>query len=325
MSEEQTKIAIIASKGTLDMAYPPLILASAAAALDMEAQIFFTFYGLNIIHKQKMHNLKVFPHGNAGMPGPFQGFLGTLPGMPSMATMMMNGMMKKHNVLPIPKLVEICQMSDVKMIACQMTIDLFEQAAVKLVARGIGLGRLRQDAGHFPGSLTGIRVASGCRRRQDARSQGRSLRGRGAKDRLIGDIRKDLAPQIALRSAPDRDVAPHGLAQGFFYSTCFQPLFVGDAFQDRAVQVRQPVGPAPARDHSAGGRVPVRPEDAVPVRHRHQSLAARRHGACRFLVTRLELCRVVALAARHLLHEPGNGVGAAEQHGLQQVRPGDAA
>ncbi len=125
MSEEQTKIAIIASKGTLDMAYPPLILASAAAALDMEAQIFYTFYGLNIIHKQKMNNLKVFPHGNAGMPGPFQGFLGTLPGMPSMATMMMNGMMKKHNVLSIPKLVDICLMSDVKMIACQMTIDLF--------------------------------------------------------------------------------------------------------------------------------------------------------------------------------------------------------
>ena len=122
---DQSKIAIIASKGTLDMAYPPLILASAAAALDMEAQIFFTFYGLNIIHKQKMHTMKVFPHGNAGMPGPFQGFLGTLPGMAGMATSMMKGMMKKHNVLPIPKLLDICQMSEVKMVACQMTIDLF--------------------------------------------------------------------------------------------------------------------------------------------------------------------------------------------------------
>lgn len=126
MSEnEQAKIAIIASKGTLDMAYPPLILATAAAALDMEAQIFFTFYGLNIIHKQKMDNMLVFPHGNAGMPGPFQGFLGTLPGMPSMATMMMKGMMKKQNVMSIRKLVEMCFMADVRMIACQMTIDLF--------------------------------------------------------------------------------------------------------------------------------------------------------------------------------------------------------
>ena len=57
MSEEQTKIAIVASKGTLDMAYPPLILATAASALDMEAQIFFTFYGLNIIHKERMEGL----------------------------------------------------------------------------------------------------------------------------------------------------------------------------------------------------------------------------------------------------------------------------
>src|SRR3990172_6234801 len=121
MSEEQTKVAIIASKGTLDMAYPPLILATAAASLDMEAQIFFTFYGLNIIHKKRMDNLMVFPHGNAGMPGPFQGFLGTLPGMPSMATMMMNGMMKKHNVMSIPKMVEMCQLAEVRLIACQMT------------------------------------------------------------------------------------------------------------------------------------------------------------------------------------------------------------
>ena len=125
MAEETTKIAIIASKGTLDMAYPPLILASAAVALDMEAQIFFTFYGLDIIHKQKMHKLKIFPHGNTGMPALFQGFMGTLPGMPSMATMMMKRIMKKQNVMTIPRLVETCLEYDVKMIACQMTIDLF--------------------------------------------------------------------------------------------------------------------------------------------------------------------------------------------------------
>ena len=107
--KKKSKIAIIASKGTLDMAYPPLILASAAAALDMEAQIFFTFYGLNIIHKKKMHKLRVSPHGNAGMPGLFQGFLGTLPGMTGMATTMMKSMMKKHNVMSVPKLVEVCR------------------------------------------------------------------------------------------------------------------------------------------------------------------------------------------------------------------------
>jgi len=125
MSEDTTKVAIIASKGTLDFAYVPLIVASGAAALDMESQIFFTFYGLNVIHKERMDNLKVFPHGNAGMPGPFQGFLGTLPGMPTMATMMMKSMMAKHNVMPVRKMVELCQMSEVKMVACQMTVDLF--------------------------------------------------------------------------------------------------------------------------------------------------------------------------------------------------------
>jgi len=125
MSEEPSRIAIIASKGTLDMAYPPLILATAAAAMDMEAQIFFTFYGLNIIHKERMNKLKVFPHGNPGMPGLFQGFMGALPGMPDMATMMMKGMMAKHNVMSIPKLLEMCQMSGVRLVACQMTVDLF--------------------------------------------------------------------------------------------------------------------------------------------------------------------------------------------------------
>jgi len=125
MSEDITKVAIIASKGTLDMAYIPLIVSTGAAALDMEAQIFFTFYGLNVVHKERMDNLKVFPHGNAGMPGPFQGFLGTLPGMPTMATMMMKSMMAKHNVMSIRKMVELAQMSEVKMVACQMTVDLF--------------------------------------------------------------------------------------------------------------------------------------------------------------------------------------------------------
>lgn len=55
------RLAIIATKGTLDMAYPPLILASTAASLGIETAVFFTFYGLNIIHKKKMHELKIAP------------------------------------------------------------------------------------------------------------------------------------------------------------------------------------------------------------------------------------------------------------------------
>ena len=71
MAEEKRKrIAIIASKGTLDMAYPPLVLASTAAAMDVEAAIFFTFYGMDIINKQKYRSLKVAPIGNPAMPSP---------------------------------------------------------------------------------------------------------------------------------------------------------------------------------------------------------------------------------------------------------------
>ena len=71
MSEERRKrMAIIASKGTLDMAYPPLILGSTAAAMDAEVQIFFTLYGVDIVNKHKYANLKVAPIANPAMPSP---------------------------------------------------------------------------------------------------------------------------------------------------------------------------------------------------------------------------------------------------------------
>src|SRR6266702_3053577 len=91
------KAAIIASKGTLDWAYPPLILASAAAATGMETSIFFTFYGLNIVHKDFETKLKVSPVANPGMPMPvpMPDLVNALPGMQGMATMMMKSMFKK--------------------------------------------------------------------------------------------------------------------------------------------------------------------------------------------------------------------------------------
>ena len=71
MSEEKPKrMAIIASKGTLDMAYPPLILASTAAAMDVECMIFYTFYGVDVVNKHKYANLKVAPIANPAMPSP---------------------------------------------------------------------------------------------------------------------------------------------------------------------------------------------------------------------------------------------------------------
>jgi peroxiredoxin family protein len=117
-------MTIVASKGTLDMAYPPLILATTAAAMDLETSIFFTFYGLDIINKKKFANLKVASVGNPAMPVPVPNIIGMLPGMTMVATAMMNSWMSKENVATIPQLLDLAKEADVKLIACQMTMDV---------------------------------------------------------------------------------------------------------------------------------------------------------------------------------------------------------
>ena len=132
------KLGIIATKGTLDWAYPPFILASTAAALDYETQIFFTFYGLNLLKKKL--DLKVSPLGNPGMPmkmpfGP-QWFKGinwnipnaiqaVVPGFETLATTLMKQTVKNNGVASIEELRDLCREADVKMIGCQMTVELF--------------------------------------------------------------------------------------------------------------------------------------------------------------------------------------------------------
>ena len=129
MSEEK-KLAIIATKGSLDWAYPPFILASTAAALGYEVQIFFTFYGLQLLRKDL--NLKVTPLGNPAMPMPMAmdkwfPVMGTaLPGMEAMMSSMMKAKMKKKGVASVGELRDLCQEAEVKLIACQMTVDLFD-------------------------------------------------------------------------------------------------------------------------------------------------------------------------------------------------------
>lgn len=119
------KVAIIASKGTLDMAYPPLILATAAAALDMEVEVFFTFYGLDIIKKGGAAKLQVAPIANPAMPVPMPNIIGMLPGMTPMATWMMKKFyFGKHNIATVEELVRQAQELDVKLIACQMSMDV---------------------------------------------------------------------------------------------------------------------------------------------------------------------------------------------------------
>ena len=127
MEESKKKrMAIIASKGTLDMAYPPLILASTAVAMDVEVAIFFTLYGVDIINKKKCHSLKVAPIANPAMPSPvpFPNILGVLPGMTPLATMMMKSMIKKINWPSIPELLNVCLESGVRMIACTPTMEM---------------------------------------------------------------------------------------------------------------------------------------------------------------------------------------------------------
>ncbi|VAW69552.1 Peroxiredoxin family protein [hydrothermal vent metagenome] len=131
-------MSIIATKGTMDWAYPPFILASTAAALGWDVSMFFTFYGLDLLKKDL--NLAVSPLGNPAMPmkmpfGPqwLQNInmkipnvvMGNLPGFESMATAMMKKTTENKGVASIEELRSLCLEADVKMLACQMTVDLF--------------------------------------------------------------------------------------------------------------------------------------------------------------------------------------------------------
>jgi len=123
---DQKKLAIIATKGTLDWGYPPFILASTAAALGYDTEIFFTFYGLQLLKKKL--DLQVTSLGNPGMPMPMPMpvLLQALPGMQGMMTTMMKKTMKKKGVADLGELRDLCLEAEVRMIACQMTVDLFD-------------------------------------------------------------------------------------------------------------------------------------------------------------------------------------------------------
>jgi peroxiredoxin family protein len=121
------RASIIASKGTLDWAYPPLILATTAAAAGMDTSLFFTFYGLNIIHKDSARKLKVDPVGNPAMPMPMPipDIVSSLPGMIPLASRMMRSRFATHNVATIAELLNAARDIGVRLIACQMTMEVF--------------------------------------------------------------------------------------------------------------------------------------------------------------------------------------------------------
>jgi peroxiredoxin family protein len=141
MSENSnTKLTIIATKGTLDWAYPPFILGSTAAALGKDVTVFFTFYGLKLLLKD-LSSIQVTPIGHPEMPmnmpmgpqwfknidwGPkIPNLVWQIPGIDSFATSMMKKTFKSKGVASVPELRDLCLEADCKFIACQMTVDVF--------------------------------------------------------------------------------------------------------------------------------------------------------------------------------------------------------
>jgi peroxiredoxin family protein len=127
----QKSMTIIVTKGSLDWAYPPFILATTAAAMGVNTTMFFTFYGLPLLLKKL--DLKISPLGNPAMKMPMGGmhmgmpnWASAIPGVDTMATGMMKDMIKKKGVASIEELRDMALEADVNMIACQMTMDLFE-------------------------------------------------------------------------------------------------------------------------------------------------------------------------------------------------------
>jgi peroxiredoxin family protein len=130
VKEKETKpkrlaIAVV-SKGTIDAAYPALVLATASAALDMECGVYFSFFGLNILKKANQDGLKIVPLGNPAMPIPLPNLLAILPGVSAFATWFMKRQIKQKKIASIPELMTIAKESGVKLWPCQMAMDMFD-------------------------------------------------------------------------------------------------------------------------------------------------------------------------------------------------------
>lgn len=143
-TDNAKSMSIIVTKGTLDWAYPPFILGTTAAAMDMKVTMFFTFYGLTLLKKKL--NLKFTPLGNPAMEMPMMGghmsmpnLLSVMPGVGGAAGKMMKNLMKQKGVASIEDLREASVDLEIRMIACQMTLDLFEYTPDDMID-GIELG-----------------------------------------------------------------------------------------------------------------------------------------------------------------------------------------
>jgi peroxiredoxin family protein len=122
-SPRRARLAIIATKGSLDWAYPPLMLSLQAAKKGWEVAIFFTFYGLDIIHKKKNRRLQIATLGNPAMPMP--NFVGAIPGMTALATHMTRRRFRQRNVPTVDELLRKAIDAGVKVYPCGFSIDVF--------------------------------------------------------------------------------------------------------------------------------------------------------------------------------------------------------
>ena len=146
----QQKMTIIATQGSFDMAYPPLILASTAAAFGWEVVVFHTFWGLDILHEEKSKKLKLSAVGNPNMPLP--NALAALPGMDAMATRMMQKKIDENGTATIEELIDLSLETGVDLQACQMTIELMDY----------------DEADFYDGVKTGVGAATALQRMADA-------------------------------------------------------------------------------------------------------------------------------------------------------------
>jgi peroxiredoxin family protein len=144
--DDGKKMSIIATKGTLDMAYPPLILASTAAAFGYDVTVFHTFWGLDILHEEHSKNLKMSSVGNPNMPVP--NVVGALPGMDRVTTSMMERRIDDNDTATIEELLQTSLDMGVEFQACQMTIDLMDYDEADFydgVTTGVGAATAIQD------------------------------------------------------------------------------------------------------------------------------------------------------------------------------------
>jgi len=149
MADKPRKVCIIASKGSLDMVYPALILANAGRMSGIEVHMFFTFWGLDVVNKKKINKINIASVGNPAFSmAPYAPWLkiptwlGLIPGMSKVATLMMNHEIKKLDFPPIPEFMEMIVDSGAHIYGCKMSMDMMNLTAEDLIDGAVVLGAM---------------------------------------------------------------------------------------------------------------------------------------------------------------------------------------